>query len=176
MEKDKNADKAPQKKGALRENIEAIVIAVILALFIRTFVVQAFKIPSGSMKNTLLIGDHILVNKFIYGVKVPFIKKTIIPIDRRSLNARLREKKTNAGVAIRNIWNPYLNGLNREISGDPSFSSVILNPVDSMAIHPKSIAAATKSSSNFLRVIFCINVTPHPAMIDRIMILLRTAN
>ncbi len=55
-----------------RENIEAIVIAVVLALFIRTFVVQAFKIPSGSMEPTLLIGDHILVNKFIYGITVPF--------------------------------------------------------------------------------------------------------
>ena len=55
-------------------------MAVILALFIRTFVVQAFKIPSGSMKETLLIGDHILVNKFIYGVKLPFFDKTIIEI------------------------------------------------------------------------------------------------
>jgi signal peptidase I len=64
------AEKKP--KGALRENIEAILIAIVLALFIRTFVVQAFKIPSGSMKDTLLIGDHILVSKFIYGVKVPF--------------------------------------------------------------------------------------------------------
>lgn len=69
-----------KKKSSLRENIEAIVLAIILALFIRTFVVQAFKIPSGSMKETLLIGDHILVNKFIYGVKIPFIQKTIIPI------------------------------------------------------------------------------------------------
>jgi signal peptidase I len=75
------ADAPSKKKGALRENIEAIVVAVILALFIRTFVVQAFKIPSGSMKETLLIGDHILVNKFIYGVKAPFIQKTIIPIN-----------------------------------------------------------------------------------------------
>lgn len=69
-----------KKKSSLRENIEAIALAVILALFIRTFVVQAFKIPSGSMEKTLLIGDHILVNKFIYGVKIPIIQKTIIPI------------------------------------------------------------------------------------------------
>ncbi len=67
-------------KGALRENIEAIVIAIALALFIRAFIVQAFKIPSGSMKETLQIGDHILVNKFIYGVKLPYLGTTIIPI------------------------------------------------------------------------------------------------
>lgn len=60
-----------------RENIKAIVIAVVLALFIRTFVVQAFKIPSGSMEPTLLIGDHILVSKFIYGITIPFIDKTL---------------------------------------------------------------------------------------------------
>jgi len=67
-------------KGRLRENIEAIVIAIILALFIRAFVVQAFRIPSGSMEETLLIGDHILVNKFIYGVKLPFTNMTLVPI------------------------------------------------------------------------------------------------
>jgi signal peptidase I len=53
------------------EYAQAIIIALILALFIRTFVVQAFKIPSGSMIQNLLIGDHILVNKFIYGVRNP---------------------------------------------------------------------------------------------------------
>ena len=74
--------KEGKKKSGLRENIEAIVIAVILALFIRTFVVQAFKIPSGSMKETLQIGDHILVNKFIYGVKLPFLGTTLIPIKK----------------------------------------------------------------------------------------------
>jgi signal peptidase I len=67
-------------KGKLRENVEALVIAIILALFIRAFVVQAFKIPSGSMQNTLLIGDYILVNKFIYGVKIPFTDITVIPV------------------------------------------------------------------------------------------------
>ncbi len=70
----------PRKKGKLRENIEAILVAIVLALFIRTFVVQAFKIPSGSMKQTLQIGDHILVNKFIYGVKMPFVDKVVIPV------------------------------------------------------------------------------------------------
>jgi signal peptidase I len=71
-----------KRKSVLREYVEAIVIAVILALFIRTFVVQAFKIPSGSMKPTLLVGDHILVNKFIYGIKIPFTDKTIINLGK----------------------------------------------------------------------------------------------
>ncbi len=71
-----------KKKSSIRENIEAVLVAILLALLIRTFAVQAFKIPSGSMKQTLLIGDHILVNKFIYGVKVPFSKTTIIPFKK----------------------------------------------------------------------------------------------
>jgi len=75
-----------KRKGVLREYAEAAAIAVILALFIRTFVVQAFKIPSGSMEPTLLVGDHILVNKFIYGVKIPYLRKTIIPISEPQRN------------------------------------------------------------------------------------------
>jgi signal peptidase I len=82
MSKKSVENKIPRKKGRLRENIEAIAIAIVLALFIRAFVVQAFKIPSGSMKQTLLIGDHILVNKFIYGVKFPYLRTTIIPIKK----------------------------------------------------------------------------------------------
>lgn len=66
-------------KSATREWIEAIVVAVLLALFIRTFVLQAFKIPSGSMLPTLKIGDHLLVNKFLYGVRVPFSGKLLVP-------------------------------------------------------------------------------------------------
>ena len=73
-------DEQVPKKGQLRENIEAILVAILIALVIRTFVVQAFKIPSGSMKQTLQIGDHILVNKFIFGVKIPYWNKTIIPL------------------------------------------------------------------------------------------------
>ncbi len=67
------------EKSVVREYTEAIVIAILLALFIRSFVVQAFKIPSGSMLETLQIGDHLLVNKFIYGVKLPVTGTTIIP-------------------------------------------------------------------------------------------------
>ena len=75
-----------KKKGVFREYAEAAVIAIILALFIRTFVVQAFKIPSGSMEPTLLVGDHILVNKFLYGIKIPFVNKTLIPISQPGHN------------------------------------------------------------------------------------------
>lgn len=69
--KEKPATNTPQK-SKLRDWTEALVIAAVLALIIRSFVVQAFKIPSGSMEDTLLIGDHLLVNKFIYGVTLPF--------------------------------------------------------------------------------------------------------
>ena len=77
--KTKNDQLAAAPKSRLRENVEAVIIAVILALFIRTFIIQAFKIPSGSMLPTLQIGDHILVNKFIYGVKLPYLNTTVIP-------------------------------------------------------------------------------------------------
>jgi signal peptidase I len=67
-------------KSKLREYIEAILLAIVIVFFIRTFVIQAYKIPSGSMKPTLLIGDHILVSKFNYGIKLPLIRSTLIPI------------------------------------------------------------------------------------------------
>ena len=62
-----------KNKSVIREWVESIVVAFILAMIIRTFVIQAFKIPTGSMRSTLLEGDLILVNKFIYGAKIPFI-------------------------------------------------------------------------------------------------------
>src|SRR5689334_5760522 len=68
------------RKSTLREYFESIVIAVILALFIRTFVVQAFKIPTGSMENNLLIGDHLLVNKFIYGPSESRLERALLPL------------------------------------------------------------------------------------------------
>ena len=67
----KNSSIKKKRKSIFREYAEAIFIALLLALFIRTFIIQAFKIPSGSMKKTLLIGDHILVSKFAYGIHIP---------------------------------------------------------------------------------------------------------
>jgi len=67
-------------KSKIKEYAEAIIIAILIAVVIRTFIVQAYKIPSRSMVPTLVVGDHLLVNKFIYGVKIPFFRKTIIPI------------------------------------------------------------------------------------------------
>ncbi len=57
----------PYRKSSLRDTFESLIVTVILAIFGTTFVVQAFKIPTGSMENTLLIGDHLLVNKFAFG-------------------------------------------------------------------------------------------------------------
>jgi signal peptidase I len=71
---------ATRKKSVIREYAEAFALAILLALTIRTFVVQAFKIPSGSMIPTLSIGDHILVNKFVYGIKLPFTDQILIPV------------------------------------------------------------------------------------------------
>ncbi|PYM31757.1 MAG: signal peptidase I [Candidatus Rokuibacteriota bacterium] len=64
----------PKRKSAVREYVEAIGVAVILALVIRALVVQAFTIPSGSMMDTLLVGDYILVNKFLYGAELPLVE------------------------------------------------------------------------------------------------------
>ena len=60
------------RRSTLRDYLEALLVAVMLATFVRTYVLQVFKIPSESMEDTLLVGDHILVNKFIYGAQIPF--------------------------------------------------------------------------------------------------------
>ncbi|UCF79793.1 MAG: signal peptidase I, partial [Candidatus Eiseniibacteriota bacterium] len=63
-------EKKWKRKSVVREYVEAIVIAVVLTLIVRAFVIQAFRIPTGSMMDTLLVGDFLFVNKFIYGAKV----------------------------------------------------------------------------------------------------------
>jgi len=68
-------EKRMGKKRFIKEYVEPIVIAILIALFIRTFVVQAFKIPSSSMEPTLQVGDYILVTKFLYGVRIPYTGK-----------------------------------------------------------------------------------------------------
>src|ERR1051325_10675473 len=67
------------QKSTVREYFESIVIAVILALFVRTWVVQAFKIPTGSMENNLLIGDHLLVNKLVFAPSAVKAERAIMP-------------------------------------------------------------------------------------------------
>lgn len=73
----KNIDSAP-RKSAIREYAEALIIALALAFIIRTFIIQPFTIPSGSMEKTLLVGDYLLVNKFWYGLKNPFTGNYLI--------------------------------------------------------------------------------------------------
>src|SRR5712664_3405890 len=73
-------EKKPQPRGdetTLSEYIESLLVTVILALFGTTFIVQAFKIPSASMEGTLLIGDHLLVNKFIFGGRGAWYEKIL---------------------------------------------------------------------------------------------------
>lgn len=67
-----------KKKSTFREYAEALITALLVAFVIRSFVIEAFKIPSGSMIPTLMIGDHIFVNKFTYGLRIPFTKKRIV--------------------------------------------------------------------------------------------------
>ena len=75
------APAADYTKSTAREYFESICVAVILALFVRTFIVQAFKIPTGSMENNLLIGDHLLVNKFVFAPTLNAAERTLLPID-----------------------------------------------------------------------------------------------
>ena len=69
------------RKSTAREYFESICVAVVLALFVRTFVVQAFKIPTGSMEPNLLIGDHLLVNKFNFAPTLAGVENMVLPID-----------------------------------------------------------------------------------------------
>jgi signal peptidase I len=92
------AQSFPRKKSTIREYAEAIGIALLLALAIRTFVVQAFKIPSGSMLPTLQIGDHILVNKFVYGPRLE------IPLTQVSLGRLPGLREPAPGDVVVFVW------------------------------------------------------------------------
>jgi signal peptidase I len=71
------AARAPRVRSKFREYVEAIVVAVAIALFFRQFVIQAFRIPSSSMESTLLVGDFLFVNKFVYGAQIPVVNRRL---------------------------------------------------------------------------------------------------
>jgi len=78
VERQAQASLGYAQKGTTREYAESLVVAVLIALFLRAFVIEAFKIPTSSMVPTLLVGDHIFVNKFIYGLRVPFSNRWFV--------------------------------------------------------------------------------------------------
>ena len=90
--------RVPKSKSTIREYAEALFVALLLALVIRTFVVQAFKIPSGSMLPTLQIGDHILVNKFIYGPRLE------VPLTQLSIGQLPGVRKPAPGDIVVFVW------------------------------------------------------------------------
>lgn len=97
----------PKKKSTLREYAESLIIALILALIIKTSLVEAYKIPSGSMENTLLVGDFLLANKFIYGSKVPLIDVHLPAV---------REPKPGDVIIFKFPLNPKQNYIKRLIA------------------------------------------------------------
>ena len=77
LNSDPSLKQSPKPKSKTREYSEALLSAVLIALFVRAFVVEAFKIPSKSMVPTLMVGDHIFVNKFAYGIRIPILGKWV---------------------------------------------------------------------------------------------------
>jgi signal peptidase I len=80
MKSKAKAEEEGKQKSTLREYFESICFAVILALFVRTFIFQAFKIPTGSMENNLLVGDHLIVNKMLYSPTATGIERMLTPV------------------------------------------------------------------------------------------------
>jgi signal peptidase I len=95
------------KKSVVLEYTKSLLIALVLALFVRTFFVQAYKIPSGSMLETLKIGDHILVEKFLFGTHIPFTDIVVLP---------LRQPKRGDVVVFRYPLDPSLDFIKRIIA------------------------------------------------------------
>lgn len=95
------------KKSIVLEYAKSLLIALVLALFVRTFFVQAYKIPSGSMLETLKIGDHILVEKFLFGTHIPFTDIVVLPI---------KQPKRGDVVVFRYPLDPNLDFIKRIIA------------------------------------------------------------
>ena len=103
----KKEGQPPKRKSTLREYAESLIIALILALIIKTSLVEAYKIPSGSMENTLLVGDFLLANKFIYGAKIPLIEAHLPAV---------REPKAGDVIIFKFPLNPRQNYIKRLIA------------------------------------------------------------
>jgi signal peptidase I len=151
------------QRTLLQEYTEALVVAIILAILIRALFVQAFKIPSGSMEPTLLIGDHILVNKLVYGVRVPFTDKRwptifkpergdvivfVYPEDRTKDFIKRVVAVGGDTVEIRNK-RLYVNGQESPMPQARFYSNVMM-PGD---ISPRDNLAPTKVPDDFLFVL-----------------------
>lgn len=107
MSSEKKDQPARKRKSTLREYTESLVIALILALIIKTSLVEAYKIPSGSMEDTLLVGDFLLANKFIYGAKIPLIDAHLPAV---------REPKPGDVIIFKFPLNPKQNYIKRLIA------------------------------------------------------------
>jgi len=79
---EQTGEQAERKQGSSTDTVRVLVVSLMIALGVRTFVVEPFKIPSGSMIPTLLVGDYILVNKFAYGLRMPFTGRELVPIGK----------------------------------------------------------------------------------------------
>jgi len=129
-------------RSTVREYFESIVITAIIALFATTFVVQAFKIPTGSMENNLLIGDHLLVNKFVYGLHSGSLSKVLPYKDLRRGDVIVFKYPQNPDVAYvkRLIGLPgervEMNGHTVTINGTPLEESYV-QYIDSGSIYQR---------------------------------------
>ncbi len=126
------------KKSLFREYGEALAIALILALVIRAFIIQAFSIPSGSMVPTLLVGDYLLVNKFVYGIRNPLNNKVWIPLStpkRWDIVVFIFPQDTSKDYIKRVVGLPGINGEHLEtphaVNTDPTIISNPNRPTDS---------------------------------------------
>ena len=107
MKRDSKKTPRIRKKSIFREYIESFAVALLLALVIKCSVVEAYKIPSSSMEDTLLIGDFLLANKFIFGAKIPLVNAHLPAI---------REPKPGDVVIFKYPGNPGVNYIKRCIA------------------------------------------------------------
>ena len=82
MAAEQTGEQAERKQGSSTDTVRVLVVSLMIALGVRTFVVEPFKIPSGSMIPTLLVGDYILVNKFAYGLRMPFTGRELVSVGK----------------------------------------------------------------------------------------------